>query len=382
MRVLVASTGGAGHFHPLLPFIEALARRGDQVLVVVPPAHAARAEATGCPYRTGADPPASQLAPLRDRFRAAPPEEAAILANREIFGRLMTAAMRPALEAACRQWQPDLVLREPCEYASVVAAVRFGIPHAQVAISLAEIEAYSLGLAAPALEPYGSQLADRIRAAPYLTRFPASLDPSPFPATRRFREAAPVRGEPLPDWWDTRDGPLVYLTFGSIAGGLPIGTAACRAALDAVTGLPARVLLTLGRGIDEALTGPVPPNVHAEAWVPQGDVLPEAAVVVCHGGSGTTFGALAAGVPLVVVPLFADQDANARLVTAAGAGRSVPSVPGSGGRPAIGPADAPCIRAAIGQVLADPSYRQAASRIAAEMRVQPAIDELLADALA
>ena len=43
------------------------------------------------------------------------------------------------------------------------------------------------------------------------------------------------------------------------------------------------------------------------------------AVVVGHGGSGTTFGALAAGVPVVIVPLFADQFANAERVAEAGA---------------------------------------------------------------
>ncbi|MGW7427839.1 hypothetical protein ACWGJB_49400 [Streptomyces sp. NPDC054813] len=55
---------------------------------------------------------------------------------------------------------------------------RLAIPHAQVATSPAKIEAYSLDLAAPALEPYGRDLVERLRATPYLTRFPASLDPN------------------------------------------------------------------------------------------------------------------------------------------------------------------------------------------------------------
>ena len=41
---------------------------------------------------------------------------------------------------------------------------------------------------------------------------------------------------------------------------------------------------------------------------------------MCHGGSGTTLGALAAGLPLVIVPLFADQPANAKRVAEVGAG--------------------------------------------------------------
>ena len=50
------------------------------------------------------------------------------------------------------------------------------------------------------------------------------------------------------------------------------------------------------------------------------DILGEAAVVVGHGGSGTTLEALAAGVPQVVAPLFADQPYNAARVAVVGAG--------------------------------------------------------------
>jgi hypothetical protein len=57
--------------------------------------------------------------------------------------------------------------------------------------------------------------------------------------------------------------------------------------------------------------GPLPDNVHAEAWVAQADVAAEASVIVGHGGYGATLGALAAGVPLAVLPLFADQPYNA-----------------------------------------------------------------------
>ncbi|WP_280727747.1 nucleotide disphospho-sugar-binding domain-containing protein [Kitasatospora sp. MAA4] len=307
------------------------------------------------------------------------PDEAAVLANREFFGRLCTAAMLPAVETACREWRPDLILHEPCEYASAVVAARHGIPQAQVGISLAAIEASSLGLAEPALARYGHETVERLRSAPYLTRFPASLDPSPFAATRRFRETG-EKTEPLPDWWGGSTAPLVYLTFGSVVSSSPAAAAAFRTALDAVDGLPVRVLLTVGRAVDPAALGPVPANVHVEPWVPQADVLGSADVVVCHGGSGTTFGALAAGVPLVVVPLFADQPANGRLVEAAGAGLLVaPSggAPGTMGVP--GPDDVPRIRAAVEAVLADASYRAAAQRIAAEVGMLPTVGEVLGE---
>ena len=102
-----------------------------------------------------------------------------------------------------------------------------------------------------------------------------------------------------------------------MAGGTAVGDAAFRAALDAVRGLPIRVLLTAGRATDIQALGDVPANVHVESWVPQADALAAATAVICHGGSGTTFGTLAAGLPLVIVPMFADQPANARLVESA-----------------------------------------------------------------
>jgi len=37
VRVLFASTAGAGHLHPLKPFVEACLRQGDDVLVAGPP---------------------------------------------------------------------------------------------------------------------------------------------------------------------------------------------------------------------------------------------------------------------------------------------------------------------------------------------------------
>jgi UDP:flavonoid glycosyltransferase YjiC (YdhE family) len=378
MRVLVSSTGGAGHFGPLVPFLEALARMGDEVLLVVPPKLEATVAPMGHAFVLGAEPPAEEVRALWGRMPMVSRSEAAILSNREFFGRLCTTAMLPSVERACHEWGPHLVLHEAAEYASAVAAERSGIAHAQVAISLAEVEAASLDLAAPVLETFHEGIVERLRGSPYLTRFPDPLDPSPYPATRRFRELAAAPGKPLPDWWGSCTAPLVYLTFGSVVGELPMASDVFRAAVDAVTGLAARVLLTVGRAADVALSG-APANVHIEAWVPQGDVLPGADVVVAHGGSGTTFGALAAGVPLVLVPLFADQLVNAARVAASGAALVVePDYGPAGGMGTIGREHVPQLRAAIDAVLSDPSYPRAAGAIADQMRAYPLPGELLA----
>ena len=80
--------------------------------------------------------------------------------------------------------------------------------------------------------------------------------------------------------------------------------------------------------------------MHVEPWVSQDDVASRAAVIVCHGGYGSTLGALAHAVPLVVLPLFSiDQWANADAVARVGAGvaldadrttRRVLDLPGAG----------------------------------------------------
>jgi len=379
VRVILASTGGAGHFGPLRPFIDALVSRGDELLIVVPPQLEATVSAIGQPFVVSDEPPAEELTALWERFSTASGREAAILGNRELFGRLWTAALLPTAERACREWKPQLVLHEAAEYASAIAAQRCGVAHAQVAISLAEVEAGSLELAAPALAEHEEHIGEQLRVSPYLTRFPASLDPSPYPATERFREPAPPPRPSLPDRSAGSDAPLVYVTFGSVAGGLTNATAVYRTALDAVDGLRARVLLTVGREFDLDTLGPIPENARVEAWVQQAEVLSDATLVVAHGGSGTTFGTLAAGVPLVIVPLFADQLVNAERVAAAGAAVVVePDRDAERGTGTLGPQHVHRLRAAIETVLADPSYGRAASRTAHEMAELPSIDDLLA----
>jgi UDP:flavonoid glycosyltransferase YjiC (YdhE family) len=126
--------------------------------------------------------------------------------------------------------------------------------------------------------------------------------------------------------------------------------------------------MTVGRKFDPALLGDVPANVHVEAWIPQHEVVGEAAAVVCHGGSGTVLGALAAGVPLVVVPVFGDQFSNGERVAGAGAGLVVEA--------------ATQLTGAVTEVLGDPGYRVAAEGIAGEMTRQPTVDELLGRFLA
>jgi Erythromycin biosynthesis protein CIII-like, C-terminal domain/Erythromycin biosynthesis protein CIII-like, N-terminal domain len=362
----------------LLPVLDGARRRGHETLVVGPPAIGDMVGASDHPFVAGGEPPEAAVAPIRERLAVAPARQASVLGNRELFGRLATAAMLPAMERLLDDWQPDVVLRDPCEYASAVIAPPLGIATAQVAIGLAEVEWGSIDIAAPALEAHRSGLAGELRRAPYVTRFPASLDPSPFPDTHRVREPTPGPPGPLPDWWNGSRAPLVYVSFGTVLGHMAMAAEAYRIAMQAVAGIDARVLLTTGRRFDASQLGRLPGNVHVETWVDQADVIHEADVVVCHGGSGTTFGALAAGVPVVIVPLFADQFANGAKVAEAGAGIAVGAGRDSSGRRRpLGQDDVPHIAEAIETVRARPSYREQARRIAAEMARAPTAGPLL-----
>jgi MGT family glycosyltransferase len=89
--------------------------------------------------------------------------------------------------------------------------------------------------------------------------------------------------------------------------------------MDALGTLPVRGIVTTGPALDPAALHP-PANVRVVASAPHGQVLQQAALVVTHGGHGTVVKALAAGVPMVVLPHGRDQADTAARVTARGAG--------------------------------------------------------------
>jgi hypothetical protein len=379
MRVLAAcSLGGAGHLGPLRPFLDAARRAGHETGVVAPPAMETMVHATGHTYWRGGEPPEAQIAPIREQLPVLDPVAASVLGNRELFGRLAAWAMLPFMAEAVDRWQPHLILRDPCEYASAVVAASIEVAVAQVAISLAEAEWGSITAAAPALDEYRPGLTQLVRSTPYWTRFPAALDPSPFPATVRTRDAPDRVPRRLPKWWGVDDRPLVYVTFGTVLAHMATAGTAFAVVLDAVADLDARVLLTVGPAFDPRHLGGLPTHVHVEQWVDQIDVLAAATAVVCHGGSGTTFGALAAGLPMVLVPLFADQFVNAERVVDAGAGVAVTTgMDHEGHRRPLSIDDSARIWAALAEVLSNDAYRRAARTVGETMRNAPTPDQVL-----
>ena len=93
--------------------------------------------------------------------------------------------------------------------------------------------------------------------------------------------------------------------------------------------------------------------------------MPHASAVVAHGGSGSTLTALAAGVPLALVPLFVDGPTNARRVAELGAGIALEDGPDELGR-------------AVAELLSDAGYRAAARAVADEIRALPPVERAVA----
>lgn len=150
-----------------------------------------------------------------------------------------------------------------------------------------------------------------------------------------------------------RDVPWVHVTEGTTHIHKPL---VLQAALDGLGGLPIQVVATTGGARTVAGLGlsAVPENVRLEKWVAHSDLLPLTDVVVTTGGAGTIMAALAAGVPLVLVPTEWDKPESAQRVVEAGVGvRLAPRdcTPGS-------------LRACVEAVLRVPSYRANAKRMA------------------
>ncbi len=293
----------------------------------------------------------------------------------EVFTRLNSGALLPAIRGAVAEFRPDLVLRDPAEFGSALCAAEAGIRQVRIGHGLSGGEATLLRHARPILEEWSGGLTDAVGGSAYFTRFPESVDPAIFPATLRYREV-PRRREVRAQ--DQAGVALVYVTLGTVTPTIPILLPWYSVLLEALSELPVRALMTTGRDLDPAGLGPVPANVEVTPWADQRSVLASAAAVVHHGGSGTVLSSLECACPQVVVPLFADQGDNAAMVERACLGLAVAEL-ADGGRAAMRqpqPEDAHRIHAALQQVLAEAEMRSRSQQIATEISQLPALGEL------
>ena len=170
----------------------------------------------------------------------------------------------------------------------------------------------------------------------------------------------------MPTWMaDLPDGPIVYFTLGTIFN-RESGDLFDRV-LSGLRELPTTVVVTVGRNVDPARFGAQPDHVHVERYIPQSALLPHCDLVVNHGGSGSVIGALAHGLPLVVLPMGADQLPNAERCEQLGVGVVLDAVR----------ATPRSIHDAVLTLLTDHGAREAAARIRDEIASLPGPDAVV-----
>ena len=210
--------------------------------------------------------------------------------------------------------------------------------------------------AALGLKPL-AHLADQALAAGSLLL--ATSEAFDFPWTPRppyVRYVGPLIADPSwagtwsPPWPKSDERPLVLVGFSTT---FQNHVDVLQRVLDGLAPLPVRVLLTCGDTVEPAELQ-APANAVVVARAPHVAIMREAALVVTHGGHGTLIRALAAGLPMLLIPHGRDQVDNARRVTERGA------VLAFGAE-----ADAAEIRAAVGRLMDEPGFGDAARRLGA-----------------
>ncbi len=112
-----------------------------------------------------------------------------------------------------------------------------------------------------------------------------------------------------PTWLDAESRPIVLVTASTA---YQRDAKLIATALDALAARELAVVATTAA--QDPARFPAPANARVAQFVPHGPILSRASCVVCHGGQGITQKALAAGVPVCVVPFGRDQFDVARRV--------------------------------------------------------------------
>ncbi|MEI7743563.1 MAG: glycosyltransferase [Chloroflexota bacterium] len=375
MRISFAANPALGHLLPLLPLAIAARDAGHDVVVLGGRSLEPVLAVSGLAH-VEAGP-----ADLPAVFAAVP--ESAGLTGRHLavtiwskgFAGFVAPAMADALLDLARTWRPDILIHDDSEQGTWLAAESLGIPH----IAL-QATAWRGVMRRLSVEPLG-RIIERVGlpADPDLARWhrhgylatrPASLrnPEDPMPAGARDLRPVPLDevGFDVPAWLEAPRGARkrVAVTLGTVGPARAAGVAEIIAALAP---LDAEIVATIGADLDPARLGPQPANVHVAAYLPMSRLLPACDLVVFHGGSGTMLAALGCGVPMLMLPIAADQPENAARCEAAGVARVLRA--GERGPDAI--------HDSATAMLAEPSWAARAAEIWAEIEAMPAPAALL-----
>ncbi|MDP9479359.1 MAG: glycosyltransferase [Actinomycetota bacterium] len=356
-RYLVYTSPARGHLYPIVPALEELGRRGHEVVVRTLASEVELLRGLG--FEAAAMDPAIERREIDD-WKARTSIGALRVSLRGFFDRAHHDG--PDLLRAIEEERPDALLVDINTWGAMAVAETAGLPWATWC-------PYFLPIPSPDTPPFGLELPpargplgrwrDKLlrplvfaiynRLAPELDAVRVKLDAPPLGNIPRSMVRAPLMlymtAEPFeyprlswpnsvravgpgiwdppadrPAWLEELDGPLVLVTLSTE---FQNDRKLVDTAFAALAGEDVNVVATTGAA-DPSTFAP-PPNARVVRFVPHRPVLERAACVVCHGGMGITQKALAAGVPVCVVPFGRDQFEVARRVEVAGAGTRLPA---------------------------------------------------------
>jgi MGT family glycosyltransferase len=409
-RFLFVLWEGGGNVPLQLALAEGLADRGHDVRVLTEDCLAADVAAAGARFEPFVEAPnrASRTEDLiRDSEARTPLGAFARARDRVVMG--PAAAYARDTRAALEREEVDVLASDYMLFGPPIAAERAAVPTALLVhnvyivpepgkpapgpgflparglldrtrdrvVSRAFVALFNRGLPAvnrarteQGLPPLRHVLEHFDRAQRVLVLTSESFDFHGYSHPQHLRYVGSTLSDPpwVDDWhspWDEDDSrPLVIVSFSSTyMAQEPI----LARAIDGLSRADARVLVTTGPAIDPA-SFRAGDNTTVVRSAPHAQLFPQTAVVVTHAGMGTVTRALAAGVPLVCIPMGRDQlDVAARVV-----------YPGAGLR--LRPSAKPdAIRAAVERVIREPSFRIAAAHIGASIRADAAAQRGLAE---
>jgi UDP:flavonoid glycosyltransferase YjiC (YdhE family) len=288
------------------------------------------------------------------------------------------------------RWNADAFVREPTEYGAAVASQRLGIPSVVVGIMI-RLPGWVLNTLAG---PQFAQLLSSKQLPPdpdlerlwqdlYLDLVPPSFVPDDWPTAPTVHHIRPILfdrsgDEALPDW--TRglgSRPVVYTTLGTV---FNQARQTFECVIDALADKDVDLVVTLGRNFDPQDFGPQPENVHLERYIPQSQILPLCSAVICHGGYGTLMASLTNGLPMLFLPMSADQGLGAQRGADLGVGLSMAThFYGDEQVAHLGPddLDPAQLRLAVERLLEEPEFTAAARSLQTELAEMPGIDHAI-----
>jgi UDP:flavonoid glycosyltransferase YjiC (YdhE family) len=312
VRILFVCNPLYGHVNPMLPLARAAHNAGHAVVVATGADIAALAQRDGLTTwsvgMTHAQAGGNKQASWLDYFEASALERMAHLAPR------------------CAAWRPDLVIHEETELAGPVVAASIGVRSVVHGLG-PMLPARLLPWVAAAIErlaPSGSatEVVQAWRGGTYLHLCPPGLAPTEEQIWRDVLPLQPMTpggaSEPalMRRIEELAHARTVFVTLGTVYGG---NTAALLAAIEGLRSLAANLIVAVGPQGDPSLFEGYGRHVLIERLVPLASVLARCDAVVSQGGSGVMLGAMALGLPQLMLPQGADQFRNAEVCTRTGA---------------------------------------------------------------